>query len=156
MYLPYVGSWEFLTCQTRPNEKKLWQKLSDATKCTKVGLSYVCNNISTPMATQLCIRLRWDLLLAVRFLHVQQRLTKTPRQQKNRNQTTWATPCSTHFNPPNTKYHPTTNEQWDICVVWRCGLATSRQCKHPYCNRLLTPPMHVHLCKNVGAHKPSW
>ena len=46
----------------------------------------------------------------------------------NRNQMTWATPCSTEFNPPNTKYHPTTNDQWGVCMVWRCSLATSRQC----------------------------
>ena len=36
------------------------------------------------MAPLLCIRLRWDLLLVARFLQVQQRLTKTPRQQKNK------------------------------------------------------------------------
>ena len=65
-------------------------------KCIEVGLSYMCNNISTPMAPLLYITLRQDLLLAARFLQVQQRLTKTPRQQKtNRNQTTWATPRST-------------------------------------------------------------
>jgi hypothetical protein len=58
--------------------------LLEMTNCTEVGLSYVCNNISTPMATQLCIRLRQDLLLAARFLQVQQRLTQTPRQQKNK------------------------------------------------------------------------
>ena len=58
----------------------------------------MCNNILTPMAPLLCIRLRQGLLLAARFLQVQQRLTKTPRQQKtNRNQTTWATPCSTDY-----------------------------------------------------------
>ena len=108
---------------------KLQRILSDAFKCTEVGLSYVCNNISTPMATQLCIKLRWDLLLAARFLHVQQRLTMTQGNKKtNKNQMIWATPRSTKFNPPNTKYHPMTNEQWDVCVVWRCSLATSRQC----------------------------
>ena len=54
-----------------------------------VGLSYVCNNISTPMAPLLCITLRRDLLVTARFLQVQQRLIKTPRQHKtNRNQTT--------------------------------------------------------------------
>ena len=40
---------------------KLRKILSDAFKCTEIGLSYVCNNISTPMAPLLCIRLRWDL-----------------------------------------------------------------------------------------------
>jgi hypothetical protein len=68
--------------------KILWRILSDMTKYIEVR-PYMCNNISTPMATQLYIRLRQDLLLATRFLQVQQRLIKTPRQQKtNRNQTT--------------------------------------------------------------------
>ena len=40
---------------------KLWRILLDTFKCIEVGLSYVCNNISTPMAPLLCIRLRWDL-----------------------------------------------------------------------------------------------
>ena len=40
---------------------KLWRILSDTFKCIEVGLSYVCNNISTPMAPLLCIRLRRDL-----------------------------------------------------------------------------------------------
>ena len=66
---------------------KLWRILSDMFKCTEVRLYYVCNNISTPMATQLCIRLRPDLLLAARFLQVQQRLTKTPRQPKKQTET---------------------------------------------------------------------
>jgi hypothetical protein len=48
-------------------------------KCIEVGLSYVCNNILTPMAPLLYTTLRRDLLLAARFLQVQQRLTKTPR-----------------------------------------------------------------------------
>ena len=78
-----VGS--FLRVRRVQTRKKLWRILLDVTKCTEVGLSYVCNNISTPMATQLCIRLRWDLLLATRLLQVQQRLTKTPRQQKKPN-----------------------------------------------------------------------
>ena len=56
---------------------KLWRILSDMFKCTEVGLSYVCNNISTPMAPLLCIRLRQDLLLAARFFQVQQILSKT-------------------------------------------------------------------------------
>ena len=63
---------------------KLRRILSDVFKYIEVGLSYVCNNISTPMAPLLCIRLRRDLLLTTRFLQVQQRLTKTPRQQKNK------------------------------------------------------------------------
>jgi hypothetical protein len=76
---------------------KLRRILSDAFKCIEVGLfymcnniltlmtpllcislrrlavklSYVCNNISTPMAPLLNIRLRWDLLIAARFLQVQ-------------------------------------------------------------------------------------
>ena len=41
------------------------------------------------MAPLLSIRLRWDLLLASRFLQVQQRLTKTPRQQKKQIETKW-------------------------------------------------------------------
>jgi len=54
-------------------------------------------------------------------------------KKTNRNQTTWATPRSTEFNPPNTKkYHPTTNEQWEVCVVWWCGLAASHQCDRPW------------------------
>ena len=128
-----LGVGSFLCVRRVQMRKKLWRMLSDMTKCTEVALSYVCNNISTPMATQLYIRLRQDLLLAARFLHIQQRLTKTPRQQKktNRNQTTWATPCSTEFNPPNTKYHPTTNEQWDVCMVWWCGLVVSCECDRP-------------------------
>ena len=82
---------------------KLWRILLDAFKCTEVrlsymcnnistpmapllcwtearlvvGLSYVCNNISAPMAPLLCIRLRQDLLLAARFFQVQQILSKT-------------------------------------------------------------------------------
>ena len=56
---------------------KLWRTLSDAFKCTNVRLSYVYNNISTPMAPLLCIRLRRDLLLATRFFQVQQILSKT-------------------------------------------------------------------------------
>ena len=48
--------------------------LLDAFKCTEVGLSYVCNNISTPMAALLCIRLRQDLrsdflMCAITFQH---------------------------------------------------------------------------------------
>ena len=38
------------------------------------GLSYVCNNISTPMSPLLYITLRRDLLLTPRFLQVQQTL----------------------------------------------------------------------------------
>ena len=150
-----LGVGSFLHVRHVQTRKKLWRKMSDMTKCMVVGLSYMCNNISTPVATQLCIRLRWDLLLAARFLHVQQILTKTPRQQKktNRNQKTWATPRSTLFNPPNTKYHPTIKEQWEVCVVWWCGLAVSHQCECPCCNRLLTPPMHACLCGIGGAHK---
>ena len=37
---------------------KLQRILSDVFKCTEVGLFYVCNNISIPMAPLLCIRLR--------------------------------------------------------------------------------------------------
>ena len=37
---------------------KLQRILSNAFKYTEVGLSYVCNNISTPMAPLLCISLR--------------------------------------------------------------------------------------------------
>ena len=53
---------------------KLRRILSDVFKCTKVRLSYVCNNISTPMAPLLCIRLRWDfqsdfLTCAITFQH---------------------------------------------------------------------------------------
>ena len=150
-----LGVGSFLHVRHVQMRKKLWRKLLDATKYTEVGLSYMCNNISTLAATQLYIRLRWDLLLAARFLHVQQGLTKTPRQQKNINQMTWATLCSTQFNPPNIKYHPMTKEQWDVCVVWRCGLAASCQCECPCCNKLLTPPMCAHLCGNVGARKQS-
>jgi hypothetical protein len=40
---------------------KLWRILSDAFKYTEVRLSYLCNNIWTPMDPLLCIRLRWDL-----------------------------------------------------------------------------------------------
>jgi len=40
---------------------KLWRILSDAFKCTEARLSYVCNNISTPLAPLLCIKLRRDL-----------------------------------------------------------------------------------------------
>ena len=40
---------------------KLRSILLDAFKYTEVILSFVCNNISTPMAPLLCIRLRWDL-----------------------------------------------------------------------------------------------
>jgi hypothetical protein len=101
---------------------KLQRMLSDAFKCTKVGLSYVCNNILTSMASLLCIRLRQDLwsdflMCAITFQHqwllcsalhwgktcfslqgsckFNKDWQKTPRQQKtNRNQTTWATPRS--------------------------------------------------------------
>ena len=53
---------------------KLWRILPDMFKCTEVGLSYMCNNISTPMAPLLCIRLRRDLQLdfltcAITFQH---------------------------------------------------------------------------------------
>ena len=51
--------------------EKLRRILSNAFKCIEVRLSYVCNNISTPMATQLCIRLRQDLIVAARFFRVQ-------------------------------------------------------------------------------------
>jgi hypothetical protein len=34
--------------------RKLWRILSDTFKCTEIGLSYVCNNILTPMAPLLC------------------------------------------------------------------------------------------------------
>jgi hypothetical protein len=67
---------------------KLWSILLDVFKCIEVKLSYMCNNISTPMAHLLCIRLRRSLLLTARFLEVQQRLTKTPRQQKT-NKNKW-------------------------------------------------------------------
>jgi hypothetical protein len=49
--------------------EKLWRILLDAFKYTEVGLSYMCNNISTPMAPLLCIRLRRDLQSD--FLYVQ-------------------------------------------------------------------------------------
>ena len=52
-------------------------------------------------------------------------------KKTNRNQMTWATPRSTQFNPPNTKYHPMTKKQWDVCVVWWCGFAMSHQCDEP-------------------------
>jgi hypothetical protein len=48
--------------------------LLDAFKYMEVRLSYVCNNISTPMAPLFYIRLRRDFLLTARFLLVQQRL----------------------------------------------------------------------------------
>ena len=52
---------------------KLWRILSDAFKCIEVRL-YICNNISTPMAPLLCIRLRRDLqsdflMCAITFQH---------------------------------------------------------------------------------------
>jgi hypothetical protein len=47
---------------------KTMEVLSDAFKCTEVGLSYVRNNISTLVAPMLSIRLRRDLVLAARFL----------------------------------------------------------------------------------------
>jgi len=122
MYLPYVGS--FLCVRRVQTRKKLWRKLSDVTKYTEVGLSYVCNNISTLVATQLCIRLRWDLLLAARFLHVQQRLTKTPRQQKKQTKTKWlelqhAQHSSTHVIQSTTP-RPRSNETfaWFGNVAW--------------------------------------
>ena len=37
------------------------EDMSDTFKCIEVELSYMCNNISTPMAPLLYIRLRWDL-----------------------------------------------------------------------------------------------
>jgi hypothetical protein len=49
---------------------KLRRILLDVFKCTEVGLSYVCNNISTQMAPLVWITLRRYLLLAARFLQV--------------------------------------------------------------------------------------
>jgi hypothetical protein len=46
---------------------KLRRILSDAFKCTEVGLSYVCNNILTLMTPLLCISLR---RLAVKLSYV--------------------------------------------------------------------------------------
>jgi len=63
--------------------------MEDTIRCDQMyrgRTSYVFNKISTQVATQLCIRLRRDLLLVARFLHVQQRLTKTPRQQQKNKQ----------------------------------------------------------------------
>ena len=101
---------------------KLQRILSDVFKCTKVGLSYVCNNISTPMAPLLCIRLRRDLrsdflMCAITFqqqwllysaLHWGETCFSLQgsckfnkdwqrhqgNKKTNRNQTTWATPRS--------------------------------------------------------------
>jgi hypothetical protein len=102
---------------------KLRRILSDAFKCTEVALSYVCNNISTPMAPLLYIRLRWDLwsdflTCSITFQH-QWLLYSTlhwgfsslqgsykfskdwqrhqGNKKTNRNQTTWATPRSTDY-----------------------------------------------------------
>jgi len=74
-------------------------------------------------------------------------------QGNKKNQMTWATPRLT-------EYHPLTNEQWEVCVVWRCGLTASRQCNRPrgdvpaaigcWCH----PRARLH--RNAGACKKSW
>ena len=78
------------------------------------------------MATQLYIRIRRDLLLATRFLHVQQRLTKTPRQQKKQTKTKWlelqhAQHSLTHLIRSTTLW-PRSNEMF----VWFGGVAWTR------------------------------
>jgi hypothetical protein len=43
-----------IVTSTTERQGKLQRILSDAFKCTEVGVSYVCNNISTPMDSLLC------------------------------------------------------------------------------------------------------
>ena len=131
MFLLMLGVGSFLHVRRIQTRKKLWRILLDTTKCTEVRLSYVCNNISTLVATQLCNRLRQDLLLAARFFHVQQRLIKTPKATIKQIETKWpelhhAQQSSTHLIQSTTP-QPTSNEMfaWFGGVAWPHHINTS-------------------------------